>query len=515
MRIRRSVEFLRGRWVGYSPSRRVSARHRIKIPSELPDFGSRPRWQLDSSSALAGLSTPEIPALGASSVSVREISASPHLAVPDALCEALRASFVAGVEVDVRRLPCGPSLDPLIAPVANVLHQVSEIARKTGVPLHGEELAAADLWFLRHADVANAHWLCGCTLEVVPSAAFHLPLGNILMVLQEELRRVLDNGCTWKALQGAFKNVVVRVAPKSGLVFLLKKAGFVIGSALLGTTGALLLGVLGVFAGSCLGSKIGRRLMEWSYAIARSQLLLHGQHMELVVPKYYDEAVRDIAKAGVDRRAHCGRELRQNRLTQYRALLRLRRDEFAVIDIFLGEFRDALEYMSAKQRRNLRRLRPSLEPTLWERLFQRKAAQERIKILQDEYAAAERRIDSGRARSESESRIARLGRVMTFFRKVSVNSARMERVLGAFTASIKAIDEKRADVLRDFPASDYEIIERHNKALTHVCEEVTVAFAQKITKETQEADRIIDIVRARGREIGVTVEVQKPWKSAA
>ncbi len=144
---------------------------------------------------------------------------------------------------------------------------------------------AADLFSLTHDGIPNAHGLCGCTLEVVPSADFHLPpLGGILMVLQEELRRAIDNGCTWKALRVAFKNIVARVAQKSGLVFLLKKAGIVIGSALLGTTGALLLGVLGVFAGSWLGAKIGRRLLEWSYMIARSQLLLLGQHMELVIP---------------------------------------------------------------------------------------------------------------------------------------------------------------------------------------------------------------------------------------
>jgi hypothetical protein len=312
------------------------------------------------------------------------------------------------------------------------------------------------------------------------------------MVLQEELRRVFDDGCTWKALRAAFKNIVARVAPKSGLVFLLKKAGLVIGSALLGTT--LLLSVLGVFAGSWLGAKIGRGLLEWSYAIARSQLLLHGQHMELVIPKYYEEAVRDIGKAAAEHLAQCAKELRRNRLAQYRALLRLRRAEDEAIDAFLEQFRDILEFMSAKQRRNLRRLRPHFEPSLLGRLFRQKAAQECVKILQDEFTAAERRLDSARACLESESRMARLRRVLALFREVSVNSARMERALGAFTASIKTIDEKRAGVLRRFPATEHEIIEKHIKALAQVCEGVAEAFTQKITKETQEADRRIEIL---------------------
>ena len=479
----------------------------------MPDPWSRTRWRLDSSPSLAELSAPSIAAPGVS-LSVREISAPPHSSVPEALSEALRTSFIDGVEIDVRRLPCAPSLDPLLAPVANALHRVEQVARKTGVPLHGECFSSADLFILTHA-VPNAHWLCGCSLEVVPSADFHLPLSSILMVLQEELRRVIDNGCTWKALRAAFKNIVARVAPKSGLVFLLKKAGIVIGSALLGTTGALLLGVLGVFAGSWLGAKIGRRLLEWSYAIARSQLLLHGQRMELVIPKYYEEAVRDIRKAAAEHLAQSAKELRRNRVAQYRMLLRLRRAEDEAIDEFLKQFRDILEFMDAKQRRNLRRLRPYCVPRPLGRLFRQKAVRERVKILQDEFTAAEGRLDSGRACLESESRMARLERVLAFFREVSVSSARMERALGAFTASIITIDEKRAGVLSGFPATEQKIIEKHIKALTREYERVAEALTQKITKETREADRRIEIFRSCGREIGVMVEVQKPWKSAA
>jgi Asp-tRNA(Asn)/Glu-tRNA(Gln) amidotransferase C subunit len=434
--------------------------------------------------------------------------------VPEAVSEALRTSFIDGVEVDVRRLPCAPSLDPLLAPVANVLHRLQQTVRKTGVHLDGECFSAADLFILTHG-VPNAHWLCGCSLEVVPSADFHLPLGGILMILQEELRRVIANGCTWKALRTAFRNIVARVAPKSGLMFLLKKAGVVIGSALLGTTGALLLGVLGVFAGSWLGAKIGRRLLEWNYAIARSQLLLHGQHMELIIPKYYREAVRDIGKAAAERRAQCEKELRRNRLAQFRTLLRLRRAEDVAIDTFLEQFRNILEFMGVKQHRNLGRVRPYCEPSLLGRLFRKKAVRERGKILQGEFTAAERRLHSGRACLESESRMARLGRVLVFFREVSVNSARMERAFGAFTASIKTIDENRAGVLRGFSVMKHEIIEKHLKALAQVCERVAKAFTQKITKETQEADKRIEIFRTSGREIGCIVEVQKPWKSAA
>jgi len=91
----------------------------------------------------------------------------------------------------------------------------------------------------------------------------------------------------------------------------------------------------------------------------------------------------------------------------------------------------------------------------------------------------------------------------------------MERALGAFTASIKTIDEKRASVLTGSPATEHEIIEKQVKALAQVCEGVAEAFTHKIRKETREADRRIEILRTRGREIGVSVEVQRPWKSAA
>jgi hypothetical protein len=460
------------------------------------------------------LSTPEIAALLAS-FSFCEISVPRRSAVPAAISEALRASFVDGVEVDVGRLPCTPSLDPLLSPVANVLHRIEQIACDTGVHLHGECFSAADLFFVTHDGISNAHWLHGCSLEVVPSADLHLPVGSILMVLQEELRRVIDNGFTWKALRAAFKNIVARVAPKSGLVFLLKKAGLVIGSALLGTTGALLLGVLGVFAGSWLGAKIGRYLLEWSYAIARSQLLLHGQHMELVIPRLYEEALHDIRKAATEQRAQCEKELRRSRLNQYRTLLKLRRAEDEEIDVFLDQFREILDYMSVKQRRNLARIQPHLEPTLIARLFRRKTARDRVKFLHKEFDAAEERLNSGRACLDSPGRMARLTHVLAWFGQVTVNSARMGHALAAFTASIKAIEEKRAGVLKGFPATEHDVIQNHAKALSEVCERIAEACMQKITKETQEADRRIEILQTRGKEIGVTVEVKRSWKSAA
>ena len=486
----------------------------------MPDFTSHTRWQLDSA-AIPSLSAPEV-AAPAASLSVSELDGRRHSAVPESISEAVRTAFVDGVDVDVQRLPCAPSLDPLLSPVANTLHKIAQIARDNGIHLHGELFSAADAFFVAHDGIANAHWLCGCSLEVVPSTDFNLPVGSILMVLQDELRRVIDNGCTWRALRAAFKNIVARVAPKSGLVFLLKKAGLVIGSALLGTAGALLLGVLGVFAGSWLGAKIGRHLREWSYAIARAQLLLHGRHMGLAIPKYYEDAVQDIGKAVTEQQTQLAKELRRNRLDWYRTLLRLRRDEDKAIDAFLEEVGEIIEYTSAKQRRDLARRESCFEPNPMVRIlgpvlrpFGCRTARDRLKALHEEFAAAEERLDSARARLQSGSRVVRLLRVFAWLQEVTVNSARMGRAVDTLIAPIKEIDEQRDTILTGFPATEQAIVQKNAKMLAHVCEGIAKSCLNKVTKETQEADRKIETLQTRGKEIGLTVEVKRTWKSAA
>jgi hypothetical protein len=57
------------------------------------------------------------------------------------------------------------------------LHRVEQIVRKTGIHLHGEFFSAGDLFFLTHDGIPNAHWLCGCSLEVARSENRKRPAG--------------------------------------------------------------------------------------------------------------------------------------------------------------------------------------------------------------------------------------------------------------------------------------------------------------------------------------------------
>jgi hypothetical protein len=313
----------------------------------------------------------------------------------------------------------------------------------------------------------------------------------------------------------AFKNVIARVGPKFGLSFVLKKAGLVIGAAVLGTTGALLLGVLGVFAGSLVGTKLGRKLLEMSFAVAKADLLLHGKRMALEIPRIHQSARTAIEKVALEHRDQCEAALRRNRRAAYMRLLRLRRAEDEAIDQFLNKrFPELLDGFQARHGRNNAHLRRHVESHWLSRLFHAKETRSRLLQINQAFAQANARRERGRACLQADNRWKRLGQAITWFGEVTVYSIQMSRAVEELKGSLREIEAQRAREVTAFAQSEVGIARSYRDSLHSVCQKIVRNSLEEVCRETNIADQKIKTVESCGRDIGITVEITKSWVAA-
>jgi len=500
------------RWVVPPRSKGPLAPETVKPQFLQGDLQSKVRWELPARAPTrVGITSPDLKSPLVSSLSMQEgDDTRVWVGIASDAREAAQIAYVDAVRVDDGCTPFAPGTDRVLAPVANFLHNLDSELRRCGLVIHSEVFEASGAFVLDHS-VPPLHWvndMGACAKNAALHTDFAIPAGTIWSIAKDEFLRVWRGKCSFLV---ALKNFLIRVGAKTGIAFFCKKSGVIFASWAWGATAALVLGPIAYFAGLLIGTRVGNELTRIAFETKQKALIAHQKRMEVVIDGHCRQARAGLRSALQDYFRACDRSAKSTRERASAALALGRARENSVLQAFFTSAESILKEIQRKQRRVESQLRPCFSATWVERLRNSKNTPLPADNLCDQFHKARCRLQRGLDCLGEPDLARRLGLFMTWLSEVDVKSKPLTRAVAILQNSLTLIEAERLTVVKRFEEEEAYWPVQHVGQFERSCAIINAILRQRIDSEIRRAEELINAVEEAGRQIGVSVDIRRPW----